>query len=98
MSLRIEFERRLKLKKLYEDFSSALARIKAKQEEVEALPQAMQDVISDKIDDTADYIERHGPISQIKSYFVDKKRLKGGSRALSKSSYVWNALSLVPGR
>ena len=78
MSLRIEFERRLKLKKLYEDFSSALARIKAKQEEVEALPQAMQDVISDKIDDTADYIERHGPISQIKSYFVDKKQFSLG--------------------
>ena len=78
MSIRIEFERKLKLKKLYEDFASAMARIRAKKQEVELLPINMQNVVVDKIDDTADYIERHGPISQIKSYFVDTKQFSTG--------------------
>ena len=45
MSIKVDFERQLKLKKLYEDFSSALVRIKEKQEEVERLDEDMVDVI-----------------------------------------------------
>lgn len=55
---------------LNEDFQSALDRIIAKRDEIEAMDRDQKDLIGDRLQATADYIDNFGPISKIKEYFT----------------------------
>jgi len=61
-----------------ENFNKALDRISNKSSEVEAMTEPQKKTIIDKVEDTADYIDKFGPISTIKSYFVETKGFSEG--------------------
>lgn len=63
---------------LNEDFQSALNRITKKSDEVKAMDPAQRDIITNKLLDTADYIDNFGPITTIKKYFVEAKGFSEG--------------------
>jgi len=63
---------------LNEDFQKALDRITSKSSEIDAMDDAKKKIISDKLTDTADYIDNFGPISEIKTYFVETKGFSDG--------------------
>lgn len=58
---------------LNEDFKSALDRITKKSDEVNAMDPIQRDIITNKLLDTANYIDNFGPITNIKRYFVETK-------------------------
>lgn len=55
---------------LNEDFQNALDRIIAKRDEIEAMDMKQKNLIGDRLQATADYIDNFGPISKIKEYFT----------------------------
>lgn len=63
---------------LNEDFQTALDRITSKAKEIDSMDQAHQDVITNKLKDTADYIDNFGPITTLKDYFVETKGFSEG--------------------
>lgn len=69
---------RMAAKMLNEDFQKALDRITSKSSEIDAMTADQKKIISDKLTDTADYIDNFGPISDIKNYFVEVKGFSEG--------------------
>ena len=63
---------------LNEDFQAALNRIIKKKKDISSMTQPQKDVITGKLEDTADYIDNFGPISALKDYFVETKGFSEG--------------------
>lgn len=55
------------------DFGKAIKRLVDLEDQVQSMDPAHAQTIASEINTAADYIERFGPISEIKSYFVDTK-------------------------
>jgi hypothetical protein len=58
---------------LNEDFAKAVKRLSELEPLVKAMDPTQAEIVSKEVNIAADYIERFGPISEIKSYFVDVK-------------------------
>lgn len=56
-----------------EDFGKAVKRLVDLEDQVKSMDPSHTEVITKEVNTAADYIERFGPISEIKSYFVDTK-------------------------
>lgn len=56
-----------------ESFEDAVNRLSKLTDQVNAMDDSQVEIVIDEVEDTADYIERFGPISEIKKYFVDVK-------------------------
>ena len=63
---------------LNEDFQAALDRIIKKKKDISSMNQPQRDVITGKLEATADYIDNFGPISALKDYFVETKGFSEG--------------------
>lgn len=66
---------------LYEanfDFKGVVKRIADAEDDIERMDPSSQDIIANKLTDTADYISNFGPIKTIKDFFVDLKGFSDG--------------------
>jgi hypothetical protein len=61
-----------------EDFGKAVKRLSGLEDQVSAMDPTQATVVTKEVNTAADYIERFGPISEIKSYFVDVKGFSNG--------------------
>jgi len=61
-----------------EDFGKAVKRLVDLEDQVKSMDPSHTEVITKEVNTAADYIERFGPISEIKSYFVDTKGFSEG--------------------
>lgn len=73
-----DFRARMAAAMLNEDFQAALDRITKKKKEITSMADVQKDIITDKLEDTADYIDNFGPISTLKDYFVETKGFSEG--------------------
>lgn len=61
-----------------ENFKKNLDRIISKSDEIEAMEPVKKQIINNKLENTANYIDNFGPISDIKNYFVEVKGFSEG--------------------
>ena len=78
MATQGDFRARFAAGMLNEDFQTALDRIIKKKKDISSMSQPQKDVITGKLEDTADYIDNFGPISALKDYFVETKGFSEG--------------------
>jgi hypothetical protein len=71
--IRIRFEMAMN-----EDFGKAIKRLADLEDQVSSMEPAQAEIVTKEVNTAADYIERFGPISEIKSYFVDIKGFSEG--------------------
>ena len=78
MATQGDYRARFAAAMLNEDFQTALDRINKKKKEITSMADVQKDVITGKLEDTADYIDNFGPISTLKDYFVETKGFSEG--------------------
>lgn len=61
-----------------EDFSKAVKRLVDLEDDVKTMNPSHAEIVTQEVSNAADYIERFGPISEIKSYFIETKGFSEG--------------------